>query len=100
VDESNAKIQLLAKSNSKYADLNMSDVKEEDESVWDSKDRKTGRIKFKIIGATNLAKRKSQKDEIQAKIKVDGCVIYSSRLAKIKWDEYIDLQGEKLKLTE
>lgn len=69
-------------------------VKEEEESTFlDSKDRKTGRIKFKIVGAANLASRKSQKDEIQAKIKVDGCLIYTSRLSKSRWDENLDLQG-------
>lgn len=93
VEELNSKIQLLSKSNSKYADLIMSDVREEDESLLDTKDRKTGRIKFKLVGAANLASRKSQKDEIQAIIKVDGCLIFSSRLAKIKWDENVDLQG-------
>lgn len=94
MEESNSKIQLLTKSNSKYADLHISNVKEEEEStILDSKDRKTGRIKFKIIGAANLAARKTQKDDIQAKIKVDGCFIYSSRLSKNRWDESLDLQG-------
>ena len=94
VEESNSKIHLLGKSWTKYSDLNINPVKEDDDyNIVDNKPRKTGRLKFRIIGASSLATRKSSKEEIQAKIKVDGSLMFSSRLSKNKWDENVDVQG-------
>lgn len=50
---------------------------------------------MKLIGASNLAERKSLRDDIFATISVDGIQKYTSRGTKSKWDEVFDVILDK-----
>jgi Phorbol esters/diacylglycerol binding domain (C1 domain) len=57
--------------------------------------RRSGLLKIKLVGASNLTDRKSLRDEIVAVISVDGIQKYTTRGTKTKWDEVFDIPLEK-----
>lgn len=97
ITEANLKISILSKSEHKYNELYLEvpDAQDEEMYLSDNKDRRTGRIIMKLVGAINLSSRKSLKDEIIAVVKIDGSVKYTSRATKSRWDENINIQVDR-----
>ncbi|TPX64063.1 hypothetical protein SpCBS45565_g06148 [Spizellomyces sp. 'palustris'] len=71
IAEANAKLAFLQKAEHKYSGLSVSDEEEEEGYLADVRLRKTGRLRARIIGASNLPGRRSSKDELVAIVRVD-----------------------------
>jgi hypothetical protein len=54
--------------------------------------KSSGRLRLKLIEATNITGRKSLKEDIYACVSVDGVIQYTSKNSKSKWDEQFDIQ--------
>jgi hypothetical protein len=94
IAEAAFKINILGKAEHKYSDLLIDAQEAIDDELFlsDNQDRRTGRIKIKLIGVINLS-RKASKDDLVAVIKVDGTTKYVSKPVKSRWDEQADFQG-------
>ncbi|KAJ3022317.1 Serine/threonine kinase [Thoreauomyces humboldtii] len=100
IAEANAKLAFLQKADHKYAGLCVADDEEEEGYLADVRMRKTGRLRAKIVGATNLPGRRSSKDEIMAVVRVDGVIKHETKPTRTQWQEYIDIQVDKAQEVE
>ncbi|RKO87475.1 kinase-like domain-containing protein, partial [Blyttiomyces helicus] len=98
--EANAKVCFLAKAEHRYATLSVDDDESGDLYMIDPGQRRTGRLKISLLGATNLPGRRSSKDEIVAIVRIDGVVQYTTRPTKHRWDESHELQVDKAQEVE
>ncbi|KAJ3030437.1 UNVERIFIED_CONTAM: Serine/threonine kinase [Siphonaria sp. JEL0065] len=95
--ESNAKIAVLEKAKHRYSALYIAPVgePEEDDTLTDIRRKINGRLKLKLIGASNLVGRTSNQNEIIATVAIDGNVKYTSRRSSTRWDETLDTQVDR-----
>ena len=116
-----AKVAFLTKAEHRYAGLYVDDENENEEEYLqgnshhhptsrvyqllkqlpsDVRQRRTGRLKIRLIGATNLPGRRASHEEIFAVIRIDGNKKYSTRATRNRWDEHIDIQVDKAQEVE
>ncbi|KAJ3034450.1 Serine/threonine kinase [Rhizophlyctis rosea] len=95
-----AKVAFLTKAEHRYAGLYVEDDENDEEYLQDVRQRRTGRLKIRLIGATNLPGRRASHEEILAIIRVDGNKKYTTRPTKNRWDEMIDIQVDKAQEVE
>ncbi|RKO88225.1 hypothetical protein BDK51DRAFT_24558, partial [Blyttiomyces helicus] len=100
--DANAKVLFLSKAEHRYANLSVDDDGAEDLFMIGSypTQRRTGRLKIRLVGATNLPGRRSSSDEIFAIVRVDGVVQHTTRPTRIRWDESPVLTVEKAQEVE
>ncbi|KAJ3166445.1 Serine/threonine kinase [Geranomyces variabilis] len=100
IAEANAKTAFLQKAEHKYSGLTVVEEEEEEGYLADVRMKKTGRLRAKIIGATNLPGRRSAKDEIMAIVRVDGVIKHETKPTRNQWQETIDIQVDKAQEVE
>ncbi|KAJ3150499.1 Serine/threonine kinase [Geranomyces michiganensis] len=100
IAEANAKTAFLHKAEHKYSGLTVVEDEEEEGYLADVRLKKTGRLRAKIIGATNLPGRRSAKDEIMAIVRVDGVIKHETKPTRTQWQETIDIQVDKAQEVE
>ncbi|KAI9101840.1 kinase-like domain-containing protein [Phlyctochytrium arcticum] len=100
IAEANSKVLFLQKAEHKYAGLCVATEEEEEGYLADVRLRKTGRLRARLIGATNLPGRRSNKDELIAVVRVDGTVKHETKPTRTQWLEYVDLQVDKAQEVE
>ncbi|KAI8588262.1 kinase-like domain-containing protein [Geranomyces variabilis] len=100
IAEANAKTAFLQKAEHKYSGLTVVEDEEEEGYLADVRMKKTGRLRAKIIGATNLPGRRSAKDEIMAIVRVDGVIKHETKPTRNQWQETIDIQVDKAQEVE
>ncbi|KAJ3297350.1 Serine/threonine kinase [Rhizoclosmatium sp. JEL0117] len=99
--ESNAKIGVLEKAKHRYSALYVAPVGEEEEdTLIDIRRKCSGRLKLKLIGASNLVGRTAAQNEIIATVSVDGNLKYTSRRSSTRWDETLDTQVDRAQEVE
>ncbi|RKO97375.1 hypothetical protein CAUPRSCDRAFT_10947 [Caulochytrium protostelioides] len=99
--EVNTRIKMLTTAAHRYKGLTVGAADDgEDGALEEVRERRTGRLKLKLIGAINLMGRKSAKDELIAHVKVDGTRKATTRPTKQRWDESFDIQIEKAQMVE
>ncbi|KAI8620660.1 kinase-like domain-containing protein [Chytriomyces sp. MP71] len=101
ISESNSKITVLEKARQRYVTLSvlpLDDVitvaDEEEDSAAEMNSR--GRLRMKIVGASNLVGRTAVANEIQARVSLDGNVKFTSKKCSRHWNESLDFQVERL----
>ncbi|KAJ3184872.1 Serine/threonine kinase [Gaertneriomyces sp. JEL0708] len=100
ISDANAKIAFLQKAEHKYSGLSVDDEEEEEGYLADVRLRKTGRLRMRLGGATNLPGRRSARDELVAIVRVDGTKKYETRPTKAQWNETVDIQVDKAQEVE
>jgi hypothetical protein len=89
---SKAKQNILLRSKNRYSQLYVpSGPSQDDSELGDYNSRRTGRLLIRLVGAANLAERKSMKDDIIAIVSVDGITKHHTRGSKAKWDETTEI---------
>jgi hypothetical protein len=98
LQDSKQKQALLLRAKNKYSQLYVApnDKEPEDPDALSlTAPRKSGTLKLKIVGASNLTERKSIKDEIVAVVSIDGIPKYTTRPTKSKWDDTFEIHLDK-----
>ncbi|KAI9344598.1 kinase-like domain-containing protein [Obelidium mucronatum] len=99
--ESNAKIAVLEKAKHRYNTLYVAPVLDpEEEDALDVRRKINGRLKLKLIGASNLVGRTTSQNEIIATVAIDGVLKYTSRRSSTRWDETLDTQVDRAQEVE
>ncbi|KAI8620657.1 kinase-like domain-containing protein [Chytriomyces sp. MP71] len=98
--ESNSKIAVLEKARHRYSALYVAPVQEEDDGLIDIRRKCTGRLRLKLIGASNLVGRTAAQNEIIATVAIDGNLKYTSRRSSTRWDETLDVQVDRAQEVE
>ncbi|KAJ3067323.1 Serine/threonine kinase, partial [Podochytrium sp. JEL0797] len=99
--ESNAKIAVLERAKHRYSALYVAPVEgEEEDGLIDIRRKCNGRLKLKLIGASNLVGRTATQNEIIATVAIDGNLKYTSRRSSTRWDETLDAQVDRAQEVE
>ncbi|KAJ3121461.1 hypothetical protein HK100_012367 [Physocladia obscura] len=76
--ESNTKIDALEKARRRYNALYVPSINDQEDFLGELR-KSTGRLKFKLIGVSNLMGRTEIENEIVAKVFIDGNTRYTTR---------------------
>ncbi|KAJ3299239.1 Serine/threonine kinase [Borealophlyctis nickersoniae] len=93
--EANGKVALLNKAVHRYSGLYVEDEENDEGYLMDVRQRRTGRLKLRLIAANNLPNRRYTHDEIIAIVRIDGSPKYVSRPTRHRWDETADIPIDK-----
>ncbi|KAJ3207761.1 Serine/threonine kinase [Dinochytrium kinnereticum] len=103
LSDSQFRITALTKAEHRYSALYVATGEEDDTLMGpfstnlsiDVRVKVTGRLKIRLIGATNLPGRASTQSEVYAVLRIDGQNKATTRAKTQRWDESFDLPLEK-----
>ncbi|KAI8838210.1 kinase-like domain-containing protein [Chytriomyces cf. hyalinus JEL632] len=99
--ESNAKIAVLEKAKHRYSALYVAPpADDQEEPLAEIRRKCNGRLRLKLIGASNLVGRTAAQNEIIATVAIDGNSKYTSRRSSTRWDETLDVQVDRAQEVE
>ncbi|KAJ3401844.1 hypothetical protein CcCBS67573_g05506 [Chytriomyces confervae] len=99
--ESNAKIAVLEKAKHRYSALYVAPpADDQEEALAEIRRKCNGRLRLKLIGASNLVGRTAAQNEIIATVAIDGNSKYTSRRSSTRWDETLDVQVDRAQEVE
>ncbi|TPX75542.1 hypothetical protein CcCBS67573_g03186 [Chytriomyces confervae] len=99
--EGNAKIAMLERAKKRYVGLDVKalapKMEDGEEQLAEIRRKCYGRLRMKLIGASNLMGRNtsSGSNEIIATVLIDGKLKYTTRSSISRWDETVDLQIDR-----
>ncbi|KAJ3079706.1 Serine/threonine kinase, partial [Quaeritorhiza haematococci] len=99
LQEVREKISFLSKAEQKYAKLNVAD-EEEEEQLGEVRQRRTGRLRIRLIAALSIPGKRTSDAQFYAVIRVDGQRKATSRPTRQRWDDHYDIQVDKAQQVE
>ncbi|KAJ3118144.1 Serine/threonine kinase [Phlyctochytrium bullatum] len=94
LNDAQFRITALTKAEHRYASLFIA-TGEDDDTLMDVRVKVSGRLKLRLIGATNLPGRTGKESEVYAVLKVDGTPKATTRAKPLRWDESFELSMDK-----